>query len=118
MTFIEEERAEKGITPRDFTQADIVRKYMGAMVNEAAKVVGEGIARRPLDVDMVLLFGYGFPRYRGGPLKWADMTGLPGLLADIDRWAQEDAYFWEPAPLLKELVAEGRTFDDLNREAQ
>jgi 3-hydroxyacyl-CoA dehydrogenase len=89
---------------------------MAAMVNEAAKVVGEGIARRPLDVDMTLLFGYGFPRYRGGPLKWADMEGLSGLLSDIERWAADDAYFWQPAPLLQELVAAGRSFDDLNRE--
>ena len=117
MTFIEAERAEKGITPRDFTHEEIVRRYMAAMVNEAAKVVGEGIARRPLDVDMTLLFGYGFPRYWGGPLKWADIVGLPGLLADIETWAEDDPYFWEPAPLLKELVADGRTFDDLNREA-
>jgi len=80
-------------------------------------VVGEGIARRPLDVDVTLLYGYGFPRYRGGPLKWADMQGLPELLADIKRWAAEDAYFWQPAPLLEQLVAEGRTFDDLNKEA-
>jgi len=114
--YIEEERAEKGITPRTFTKEEIVRKYMAAMVNEAAKVVGEGIARRPLDVDMTLLFGYGFPRYWGGPLKWADIVGLPDLLADIESWAKDDPYFWEPAPLLKQLVADGRTFDDLNKE--
>ncbi|MEM8730614.1 MAG: 3-hydroxyacyl-CoA dehydrogenase family protein, partial [Pseudomonadota bacterium] len=83
----------------------------------AAKVVGEGIARRPLDVDVTLLYGYGFPRYRGGPLKWADMEGLPGLLSDIQTWAQDDPYFWQPAPLLEKLVAEGKTFDDLNKEA-
>ncbi|WP_171176932.1 3-hydroxyacyl-CoA dehydrogenase NAD-binding domain-containing protein [Ruegeria sp. HKCCD8929] len=117
MALIEAERAEQEITPRDFTDAEIVRRYMAAMVNEAAKVVGEGVARRPLDVDMTLLYGYGFPRYRGGPLKWADMQGLPGLLVDIETWAEEDAYFWQPAPLLKQLVAEGRTFDDLNKDA-
>ena len=55
---IEAERAERGITPRDFTDAEIVRRYMAAMVNEAAKLLGEGIAKRPLDIDMVLLFGY------------------------------------------------------------
>ncbi|MBE1283873.1 MAG: FAD-dependent oxidoreductase [Rhodobacteraceae bacterium] len=117
MELIEAERAEKGITPREFSDEEIVRKYMAAMVNEAAKVVGEGIARRPLDVDMTLLFGYGFPRYNGGPLKWADIVGLPDLLADIKRYAEEDDYFWQPAPLLEQLVAEGRTFDDLNKEA-
>jgi 3-hydroxyacyl-CoA dehydrogenase len=113
--FIAEDRAEQGITPRDFSQEEIVRRYMAAMVNEGAKVVGEGIARRPADVDMVLLFGYGFPRYRGGPMKWADMVGLEGLLADIKSYATEDDYFWQPAPLLEELVASGRTFDDLNK---
>jgi len=117
MQHIDAERAEKGITPRAFTSEEIVRRYMAAMVNEAAKVVGEGIARRPLDVDMVLLFGYGFPRYHGGPLKWADMQGLPALLADIETYAQEDAFFWQPAPLLEKLVAQGRTFDDLNKES-
>ncbi|KAE9632752.1 3-hydroxyacyl-CoA dehydrogenase NAD-binding domain-containing protein [Parasedimentitalea maritima] len=113
---IEANRAELEITPRDFTDAEITRRYMCAMVNEAAKVVGEGIAQRPLDVDMTLLFGYGFPRYRGGPLKWADIEGLDGILADIMTYAKEDDYFWQPAPLLQQLVAEGRTFDDLNRE--
>ncbi|WP_406647765.1 3-hydroxyacyl-CoA dehydrogenase NAD-binding domain-containing protein [Aliisedimentitalea scapharcae] len=116
MQLIEAERAAKGITPRDFSDEEIVRKYMAAMVNEAAKVVGEGIARRPLDVDMTLLFGYGFPRYRGGPLKWADIVGLSDLLDDIKTYAQDDAYFWQPAPLLEQLVADGRSFDDLNKE--
>ncbi|NIZ62032.1 3-hydroxyacyl-CoA dehydrogenase [Sedimentitalea sp. CY04] len=112
---IEANRAELGITPREFTDEEITRRYMCAMVNEAAKVVGEGIARRPLDVDMTLLFGYGFPRYHGGPLKWADIQGLDGILADIKTYAQEDDYFWQPAPLLEQLVAEGRSFDDLNK---
>ena len=116
MPLIEAERAAQGITPRPFTDKEIVRRYMAAMVNEAAKVVGEGIARRALDVDMTLLFGYGFPRYRGGPLKWADMEGIAGLLADIRTYAGEDPFFWHPAPLLEELVAQGRTFDDLNKE--
>ncbi len=115
LPLIEAERAEKGINPREFSHEEIVRRYMAAMVNEAAKVVGEGIARRPLDVDMTLLFGYGFPRYRGGPLKWADIVGLADLLADIKRYAEDDPYFWQPAPLLQQLVAEGRTFDDLNK---
>ncbi len=112
------ERAERGITPRHVSAAEIQRRYMAAMVNEAARIVGEGIARRPLDVDMVLLFGYGFPRYYGGPLKWADLQGVGRVLADIERYAGEDAFFWQPAPLLRQLVAEGRSFDDLNKAAQ
>lgn len=109
------ERTELGITPRSFSQDDIQRRYMCAMINEAAKVVEEGIARRPLDVDMVLLFGYGFPRHWGGPLKWADLQGLDNILADIKTYAAEDPFFWQPSALLERLVAAGKTFDHLNR---
>ena len=112
---IEAERTALGITPQDFTHEDIQRRYMCAMVNEAAMVVDEGIARRPLDVDMVLLFGYGFPRHWGGPLKWADLQGLDGILADIKRYAEVDNFFWQPSDLLQRLVAAGKTFEDLNK---
>jgi len=114
---IEEEQKERGITPREFTEAEIVRRYMCAMVNEAAKVLEEGIAKRPLDIDMTLLFGYGFPRYWGGPMKWADIQGLPNVLAAIEGFAEKDPWFWQPAPLLAELVKTNRPFDDLNKEA-
>ncbi|MFG6568846.1 MULTISPECIES: 3-hydroxyacyl-CoA dehydrogenase NAD-binding domain-containing protein [unclassified Sulfitobacter] len=114
---IEEEQKERGITPREFTDAEIVRRYMCAMVNEAAKVLEEGIAKRPLDIDMTLLFGYGFPRYWGGPMKWADIQGLPNVLSAIEGFAEQDPWFWKPAPLLAELVKTNRNFDDLNKEA-
>lgn len=112
---IAKDQEQQGVAPREFSDAEVLRRYMCAMVNEAAKVVGEGIARRPLDVDMVMLFGYGFPRFWGGPLKWADLQGLDGILADIRAYAAEDGFFWQPAPLLEQLVAEGRTFDSLNK---
>ena len=115
LELIEAERAEKGITPRDFTDAEIIRRYMGAMVNESANIVAEGIARRPLDVDMTLLAGYGFPRYHGGPMKYADIQGLASILADLEEFAQTDAWFWEPAQLIKDLVARGDDFASLNR---
>lgn len=113
---IAQDRAAEGTTPRDFDDAEILRRYMAAMVNEAAKVVGDGIARRPLDVDMVLIAGYGFPRFHGGPLKWADLVGLAALVADMRRYAEAEPEFWQIAPLLEELVASGRSFDDLNKE--
>jgi 3-hydroxyacyl-CoA dehydrogenase len=111
------EAARAGRPQRSYTPEEIQRIYMAAMVNEAAKVVGEGIARRPLDVDVTLLYGYGFPRWRGGPMQWADTVGLPSLLADINEWSKADPYFWQPAPLLEQLVTEGRCFADLNKEA-
>jgi 3-hydroxyacyl-CoA dehydrogenase len=117
MDLIDTDRTTTGTIQRFFTKEQIIRRYMAAMVNEAAKVVGEGIARRPLDVDMTLLFGYGFPRYWGGPLKWADIVGLPDLLEDISTYAKDDAKFWEAAPLLKELVSSGENFDSLNKKS-
>ncbi|WP_374315981.1 3-hydroxyacyl-CoA dehydrogenase NAD-binding domain-containing protein [Aquabacterium sp.] len=110
------ERTRAGITPRTFSTDELQRRYLAAMVNEGAKVVDEGIALRPLDVDVTLVHGYGFPRYRGGPMKYADTIGLPQILADIERYAQEDPLFWQPAALLQRLVAEGRDFDSLNQQ--
>jgi 3-hydroxyacyl-CoA dehydrogenase len=115
LAIVDAERAKKGITPRSFSADEIMRRYMAAMVNEGAKVVAEGIALRPLDVDVTFVAGYGFPRHRGGPMKWADMTGLDKVLADIQAFAKEDPLFWKPAPLLEQLVAEGRNFDSLNK---
>ena len=117
LAIVDEERKNKGITPRSFSHEEIMRRYMAAMVNEGARVLEEGIALRPLDIDVTFLFGYGFPRWRGGPMKWADMQGLPKVLADIREFAKEDPQFWQPAPLLEKLVAEGRDFESLNRPA-
>ncbi|MEG2629790.1 MAG: 3-hydroxyacyl-CoA dehydrogenase NAD-binding domain-containing protein, partial [Comamonas sp.] len=115
LAIVDAERQKKGVTPRSFTQEEILRRYMAAMVNEGAKVVEEGIALRPLDVDVTFMSGYGFPRHRGGPMKWADMEGLPKILADIESFAKEDPLFWQPAPLLVRLVKEGKGFDSLNQ---
>ncbi|QKV55202.1 3-hydroxyacyl-CoA dehydrogenase NAD-binding domain-containing protein [Comamonas antarctica] len=115
LAIVDAERQKKGVTPRSFTEEEILRRYMAAMVNEGAKVVEEGIALRPLDVDVTFMSGYGFPRHRGGPMKWADMQGLPKILADIESFAKEDPLFWEPAPLLVRLVKEGKGFDSLNK---
>lgn len=117
LAIVDAERARKCVTPRSFSADEIMRRYMAAMVNEGARVVAEGIALRPLDVDVTFVAGYGFPRHRGGPMKWADMAGLSQVLADIREFAQEDPLFWQPAPLLEKLVAEGRNFDSLNKAA-
>ncbi|OWJ60617.1 3-hydroxyacyl-CoA dehydrogenase NAD-binding domain-containing protein [Paraburkholderia caledonica] len=114
---IDAERVRAGITPREFSDDEIIRRYMAAMINEGANVVHERIALRPLDVDVTFLYGYGFPRYRGGPMKYADMIGLPRILADIREFAKEDPLFWRASPLLIDLVERGADFASLNHAA-
>ena len=114
---VEAERLRVGISARSFTDDEIVRRLMCAIINEAANVVREGIALRPLDVDITLIYGYGFPRYRGGPMKYADMLGLPTVLAELERLSQEDAFFWRPSPLIVKLVERGADFSSLNGTA-
>ena len=111
-------RADLGITPRDFTDDEIRSRYMAAMVNEGAKILDEGIAARASDIDVVLLHGYGFPRGKGGPMHWADAQGAGAIAADIARYAEEDPYFWQAAPLLTRLAQQGGRFADLGKDAK
>ncbi|WP_454696239.1 3-hydroxyacyl-CoA dehydrogenase NAD-binding domain-containing protein [Achromobacter aegrifaciens] len=115
LALIDEERAARGIEARPFSDEDIVRRYMAALVNEAAKVLDDGIALRPADIDAALVNGYGFPRWRGGPMKYADDVGLAAVLADIESYAKEDAAFWAPSELLRRLARAGATFGKLNQ---
>ncbi|WP_128000294.1 3-hydroxyacyl-CoA dehydrogenase NAD-binding domain-containing protein [Piscinibacter defluvii] len=111
---IEKHRAELGITPRKVSDEEIVQRLVYALVNEGARIVEEGIALRASDIDMVYLTGYGFPLWRGGPMKYADEVGLFNVVQAMKRFAanpNDDAAFWQPAPLLAKLVAEGRTFN-------
>ncbi len=114
LAIIDKERLRAGVTPRPFTHEDILRRYLAAMVNEAANVLHQGIALRPSDIDVVFLSGYGFPRHRGGPMHYADSVGLAQILADIRGYAAEDPAFWKPSPLLVQLAESGRTFGSLN----
>ena len=115
-TYIADEQAAKGITPRSFTDEEIVSRYITAMISEAARVVDEGIALRPIDVDAVFLFGYGFPRHRGGPLCYADTIGAGMLVERIKEYAKEDPHYWQVPALLQKMANDGTTFADLNKE--
>jgi 3-hydroxyacyl-CoA dehydrogenase len=102
-----------GATPRAISDEEIVHRLVFALVNEAAHLLEEGIAQRASDVDMVYLTGYGFPLWRGGPMCYADTVGLFNVVQAMQRFARnpaDDAKFWEPAPLIKRLVAEGKSF--------
>jgi 3-hydroxyacyl-CoA dehydrogenase len=115
---VDAERRRAGVTPRSFSNEEIMRRYLAAMVNEGANVLHEGIALRPLDIDVTFVYGYGFPRYRGGPMKYADGVGLANVLADIRTYAKENPLFWRPSPLLVELVERGADFASLDEAAR
>jgi len=111
---IEDHRASLGITPRKISDEEIVQRLVFSLVNEAAHILEEGIANKASDIDVVYIFGYGFPVHRGGPLKYADEVGLFNVAQAMKRFAQnplDDAAFWQPAPLLARLAAEGKTFN-------
>ena len=111
---IEDHRASLGITPRKISDEEIVQRLVFSLVNEAAHILEEGIANKASDIDVVYIFGYGFPAYRGGPLNYADEVGLFNVVQAMQRFAQnplDDAQFWQPAPLLARLAAEGKPFN-------
>jgi 3-hydroxyacyl-CoA dehydrogenase len=116
LALIAQERQSRGVTARPISHAEIVERYMAALINEASKVLEDGIALRPSDIDVVMVNGYGFPRWRGGPMKYADALGLQGVVDTLERLAKEDALFWTPSQLLTRLAAEGKTFSSLNAD--
>ncbi len=87
---------------------------MTAMISEAVRVLEEGIALRPIDIDAVFLNGYGFPRFRGGPLHTADVIGTGELVRRIEEYAKEDAYYWKVPALLRQIAETGGTFAEMN----
>jgi 3-hydroxyacyl-CoA dehydrogenase len=110
---IEEVRASLGVKPRAIADEEIVGRCVYALVNEGARILEEGIASRSSDIDMVYLTGYGFPLHRGGPMFHADTVGLAAVARAMRRYrVATGEEFWEPAPLLARLAAEGRTFSE------
>ncbi|HYF17296.1 MAG TPA: 3-hydroxyacyl-CoA dehydrogenase NAD-binding domain-containing protein [Ramlibacter sp.] len=111
---VAQHRKELGIEPRKISDEEIVQRLVFSLVNEAAHILEEGIASKPGDIDMVYLTGYGFPIHRGGPMLYADSVGLFNVAQAMKRFQQnprDDAQFWEPAPLIRKLVAEGKGFN-------
>jgi len=100
-----------GIARRDVSDTEIRERYVLALINEGAKLLEEGIASSPGDIDVIWCNGYGFPRYRGGPMFYADSTGLAQILKTIRRFeAEQGDQYWRPAPLLVQLAERGQTF--------
>ena len=113
VAMIDAHRQSLGITPRKISDEEIVQRLIFSLVNEAAYILEEGIAAKAGDIDIAYVFGYGFPAYRGGPMNYANEVGLFNVVQAMQRFALnplDDAAFWQPAPLLARLVAEGKSF--------
>ena len=110
---ITEVSSELGIHRRTVTEGEIVPRCLYPLVNEGAKILQEKLALRASDIDVIWIHGYGFPRYRGGPMFWADTIGLRTIHETMRRLHKEHGEWLEPAPLLAELARDDRGFGDL-----
>ncbi len=102
-----------GANPREVTDEEILERCIYPMINEGAKILEEGKAIRPSDIDVVWQNGYGWPVYRGGPMWYGDHVGLPKVLAKMQEFQAKMGDQFKPSPLLEKLVAEGKSFKDL-----
>jgi 3-hydroxyacyl-CoA dehydrogenase len=107
---IVEVASEQGITRRKIGEAEILARLLYPMVNEGAKILEEKIAIRASDIDVIWVYGYGWPVYRGGPMFWADQVGLKTIRDRMNEWRKTQGEEWTPAPLLDRLASEGKTF--------
>jgi 3-hydroxyacyl-CoA dehydrogenase len=112
---IEQARRDAGIAPRTISDEEIVDRIIYALVNEGARILEEGYALRAVDIDIIYINGYGFPAYRGGPMWYADTVGLKKVYERIQEFEKQHGKLWTPAPLLKQLAEEGKTFADFDK---
>ncbi|HYB40312.1 MAG TPA: 3-hydroxyacyl-CoA dehydrogenase NAD-binding domain-containing protein, partial [Candidatus Methylomirabilis sp.] len=107
---IVEVSSDVGITRRKISEEEILARLLYPMVNEGAKILEEKIAIRASDIDVIWVYGYGWPVYRGGPMFWADQVGLKKIHDRLLEWERQHGEVWKPAALLGQLVAEGKGF--------
>ena len=114
---IEQVRAEMGINTRTISDEEIVERTMFAIANEGAHVLSEGIAARASDIDVVYVHGYGYARWRGGPMHYADSVGLKKVAERLAEWSSgPGGMHWSPSDLLMELAEQGKSFADHDRD--
>ena len=109
--------AEAGVVQRQISAREITDRCLYALANEGARILEEGYALRASDIDIIYLNGYGFPAYRGGPMWYADTVGLKQVYERVCEFHKQHGENWRPAPLLKELAEQGKTFSDFGKEA-
>ncbi|HKQ91070.1 MAG TPA: 3-hydroxyacyl-CoA dehydrogenase NAD-binding domain-containing protein [Blastocatellia bacterium] len=112
---IEQVAAEQGLKRRAITEEEIIERTQYALINEGAKILEEGIALRAVDIDIIYINGYGYPAWRGGPMWYGDTVGLKKVYERVNQFHEEHGELWEPAPLLKRLAEEGKTFADFDK---
>jgi 3-hydroxyacyl-CoA dehydrogenase len=105
-----EAASRRGVTRRSISDEEIIARITTGLANEGARVLEERYASRAGDIDVIYAYGFGFPRHRGGPMFYADTVGLPVVLARVKEYRGRFGDYWQPAPLLERLVAEGRGF--------
>jgi 3-hydroxyacyl-CoA dehydrogenase len=106
----EEAARRRGIARRPVSDEQILNRILTALANEGANVLEDGTALRPGDIDIIYNYGFGFPRHRGGPMLWADQTGLPRVLANVREYRDRLGEHWQPSPRLERLAAAAGTF--------
>ncbi|WP_413865131.1 3-hydroxyacyl-CoA dehydrogenase family protein, partial [Albidovulum sp.] len=114
LTLIGSERRGRGIVPRRVTAPEIRARVLAAMANAGAELIEAGAARCPSDIDVAMMAGWGFPRWKGGPMQVADATGLLPLRKELRDYAREGEAVWQPAALFDEMIKNGLRFSDLN----
>ena len=113
---IERLAGEAGIEQRDIHDEEIIERTIYALVNEGSRILADGIALRSSDMDIIYVYGYGFPAWRGGPMKYADSVGLEKVYERVCHFHETQGFWWEPAPLLKQLAEQGGTFAGFDKE--
>ncbi|MBL6947712.1 MAG: enoyl-CoA hydratase/isomerase family protein [Rhodospirillales bacterium] len=102
-----------GFSRREISEEEMIERCLYTLVNEGAKILDEGMALRPSDIDVIWVYGYGFPKHRGGPMFYADQVGLGVVHEALCRLAETHGDLFQPSPLLEKLVREGKGFKDL-----
>ncbi len=118
MELIEGVSRELGITRRPIADEEILASLLHPLVNEGARLLGEGIAQRASDIDVVYVNGYGFPAWRGGPMYWAQHAGISNVVDTMRRLSATNGARWRPAPLLERVAATGQGWDNVARQEQ
>jgi 3-hydroxyacyl-CoA dehydrogenase len=108
--------SEAGIAQRQISAVEITDRCLYAMVNEGARILEEGYALRSSDIDIIYLNGYGFPAHRGGPMWYADTVGLRQVYERVSEFHRQHGEIWQPAPLLKWLAEQGKTFAEFGKK--